>query len=211
MRNKLLLFPWGLTPKMKVIHWHFIWERGGWGAERPRDRWTDREREREREGGHSETNIQHFLPDCYLKHLFWLGENVIYSSFMCLGEGPHESCGFLYNLSGYYVDPRVCHFVATSSMCPCLLVASKLSSVRHWLEGEWKLLSIGGCIQQKAPTSVHVIEDAELLDLIVIWACNFRFRLRLSSQKDQDCFLSWTIPFSNNTNHESWRLQKPPF
>lgn len=183
MKNKLPLFPWELkfTPKMRVIHWHFIWERESKRAQERNRGWeTKREMNRQRENGREREAIlrptfQHFLPDCYLKHLFWLGENVIYSCFMCLSEGPHESCGFLYNLSGYYVDPRVCHFVDTSSMCPCLLVASKLSSVRHWLEGQWKLLSTGSCIQQKAPTSVHIIEDAELLDLIVIWVWNFQF------------------------------------
>ena len=46
-------------------------------------------------------------------------------------EGPHESCGFLYKLSGYYAGPRVCHVVDTSSLCPCLSVSSKLGSVRH--------------------------------------------------------------------------------
>lgn len=166
---------------MRVIHWHFIREKERerkreTEAERPKDRWTDREREwerRERPFWDQHFHISFLV--CYLKHLFWVGENVIYSSFMCLSEGPHESCGFLYSLSGYYVDPRVCHFVDTSSMCPCLLVASKLSSVRHWLEGQWELLSTGVCIQQKAPTSVHIIEDAKLLDLIVIWVWNFRF------------------------------------
>lgn len=69
-------------------------------------------------------------------------------------SGSHESCGFLHNLSGHYAYPRVCHFVNTSSLCPCLFVASKPSSVRHWLEGQWKLLSAVSCIEQKHCTVV---------------------------------------------------------
>lgn len=71
----------------------------------------------------------------------------------------------------------MCHFVNTSSLCPCLFVASKLSSVRHWLEGQWKLLSAVSCIEQKHCTVVlHNWRCLAFWLVILVWSFPFLLR-----------------------------------